>query len=78
MNKKVQSKNALVFIFATVVLDTVGIGIIFPIMPDLLADLGYKNIAEPELDPQGFLSKTYGFFVCPPTPLQPLEEYDAL
>ena len=33
--------------------------------------------AEPELDPQGFLSRTYGFFVCPPTPLQPLEEYDA-
>jgi hypothetical protein len=34
--------------------------------------------ADPELDPQGFLSKTYGFLVCPPTPLQPLEEYEAL
>ena len=33
--------------------------------------------AEPELDPQGFLSNTYGFFVCPPTPLQPLDEKDA-
>ena len=33
--------------------------------------------ADPELDPQGFLSNTYGFFVCPPTPLQPLDEKDA-
>ena len=31
MAKKIQSKNALAFIFATVVLDTIGIGIIFPI-----------------------------------------------
>ena len=34
--------------------------------------------ADPELDPQGFRSKTYGFFVCPPSPLQPLLEKDAL
>ena len=33
--------------------------------------------ADPELEPQGFLSNTYGFFVCPPTPLQPLDEYEA-
>src|SRR5205085_11775983 len=29
---------------------------------------------EPELDPQGFRSSTYGFFACPPRPLQPLDE----
>src|SRR5215203_6889843 len=28
----------------------------------------------PELDPHGFRSRTYGFFVCPPRPLQPLVE----
>jgi len=34
--------------------------------------------ADPELDPHGLRSKTYGFFVCPPSPLQPLLENDAL
>src|ERR1700693_3936121 len=29
---------------------------------------------EPELEPQGFRSSTYGFFACPPRPLQPLDE----
>src|SRR6266516_1110198 len=29
---------------------------------------------EPELDPEGLRSNAYGFFVCPPRPLQPLEE----
>src|SRR5215210_329424 len=29
---------------------------------------------EPELDPQGFRSRTYGFFACPPRPLHPLVE----
>src|SRR6185437_4198602 len=28
----------------------------------------------PELEPQGLRSSTYGFFVCPPRPLQPLDE----
>src|SRR6185436_17897385 len=27
--------------------------------------------AEPELEPEGFRSRTYGFFVSPPRPLQP-------
>src|ERR1041384_133840 len=31
---------------------------------------------EPELDPHGFRSSAYGFFVCPPRPLQPLEDFD--
>ena len=30
--------------------------------------------AEPELDPHGFRSNTYGFLVCPFIALQPLEE----
>ena len=29
---------------------------------------------EPALDPQGLLLGSYGFLVCPPRPLQPLEE----
>jgi len=29
---------------------------------------------EPELEPQGFRSSTYGFLACPPRPLQPLDE----
>src|SRR5207244_12923453 len=29
---------------------------------------------EPELDPEGLRSNAYGFFVCPPRPLHPLEE----
>src|ERR1041385_2788531 len=28
----------------------------------------------PELEPHGFRSSTYGFFVCPPRPLQPLDD----
>src|SRR4051812_6569469 len=31
---------------------------------------------EPELDPHGFRSSTYGFFACPPRPLHPLVECD--
>src|SRR5215813_3085364 len=29
---------------------------------------------DPELDPEGFLSRAYGFLVWPPRPLQPLDE----
>ncbi len=58
MKKKTQSKNALVFIFCTVILDTIGIGIIFPIMPDLLFDLGFQNIADAAFW-AGLLSASY-------------------
>ena len=37
------------FIFFTVVLDITGIGIIFPIMPDLLEELGIENVADAAL-----------------------------
>src|SRR5262249_10997562 len=30
---------------------------------------------EPELEPHGLRSSEYGFFVCPPRPLQPLVEW---
>src|SRR5882672_6642699 len=30
---------------------------------------------DPELDPHGFRSSTYGFFACSPRPLQPLVEW---
>src|SRR5437867_10351000 len=30
---------------------------------------------EPELEPHGLRSSAYGFFVCPPRPLQPLLEW---
>ena len=40
------SRNrAITFIFMTVVLDITGIGIIFPIMPELLEELGLVNVA---------------------------------
>src|SRR6476659_1004403 len=29
---------------------------------------------EPELEPHGLRSREYGFFVCPPRPLQPLDD----
>src|SRR5215813_14344489 len=29
---------------------------------------------DPELEPQGLRSSEYGFFVCPPRPLQPLDD----
>src|SRR5262245_53247573 len=30
----------------------------------------------PELEPHGLRSSTYGFLVCPPRPLQPLDDLD--
>ena len=37
---------ALVFIFTTVTVDAIGIGIIIPVMPDLLIDVGSGTLAE--------------------------------
>src|SRR5512136_1887719 len=42
------------------------------------ARLAATATAEPELEPEGFRSRAYGFFVCPPRPLQPLVECDDL
>src|SRR5256885_11897194 len=38
------------------------------------ARLAATAAPEPELDPDGLRSSAYGFFVCPPRPLQPLDE----
>src|SRR5687767_9647040 len=45
-------------------------------IPDLLTRprVAATAPADPELDPHGFLSSTYGFFAWPPLPLQPLED----
>src|SRR5262249_56857919 len=38
------------------------------------ARLAATAAPDPELDPDGVRSSAYGFLVCPPRPLQPLEE----
>src|SRR4029453_1964689 len=35
---------------------------------------GAATTPEPELEPHGLRSRTYGMFVCPPMPLQPLDD----
>lgn len=39
-------KNALTFIFITILIDVIGLGIIIPVLPDLLKELTGKNISE--------------------------------
>lgn len=41
-----QNRGALWFILATILLDAVGIGIVFPIMPDLMERVGAANTAD--------------------------------
>ena len=40
------SRLPLIFIIATVVLDTIGIGLIFPVMPDLMAQVTHGTLSE--------------------------------
>ena len=51
-------KKSVIVIFFTVVLDIIGIGIIFPIIPDLLEDLGINNISSAAIW-GGLLSASY-------------------
>ena len=44
-----KTKAAITFIFVTVVLDITGIGIIFPIMPELLQELGLDSVSKAAL-----------------------------
>ena len=62
-----KKNNAIVIIFMTVVLDITGIGIIFPIMPDLLQELGIDSVATAALW-GGLLSTSYAImqFLCSP------------
>src|SRR5205823_745030 len=41
---------------------------------ETVARLAAMAAADPELEPQGVRSSTYGFRPCPPRPLQPLDE----
>jgi len=41
-----ENKKALLFILATILLDAIGVGIVFPIMPDLMAHVGAGTTAD--------------------------------
>lgn len=60
-------RHALVFIFFTILLDTIGFGIILPVMPRLLTALTGETTAQVTLI-AGFLLTTYAVlqFVCGP------------
>ena len=62
-----KTNSAISVIFFTVVLDITGIGIIFPIMPDLLQELGVTSISAAALW-GGILSTSYAImqFLCSP------------
>lgn len=64
---KSTEKNALTFIFITVLIDVIGIGLIIPVVPDLLKDLGYTAIDE-EARIGGYLTFAYAIFnfLCAP------------
>lgn len=49
MTKRSTSKAGMGFATTTIFVDAIGIGLIFPIMPDLLADLGITNISDAAL-----------------------------
>ena len=61
------AKNALAFIFLTVLIDTIGFGIIMPVMPQLLTQLSGAPMAQATLI-AGWLLTTYAVlqFACGP------------
>src|SRR5262245_12699826 len=60
-------KHALTFIFFTVLIDTIGFGVVMPVMPNLLMAMTGKSAADVTLV-AGFLLTTYAAlqFVCGP------------
>ncbi len=62
-----KKNSAIAVIFMTVVLDITGIGIIFPIMPDLIQELGIASVSAAALW-GGILSTSYAImqFLCSP------------
>ncbi|MFT3727797.1 MAG: TCR/Tet family MFS transporter [Terricaulis sp.] len=60
-------KHALTFIFFTVLIDTIGFGVVMPVMPKLLMSMTGKSAADVTLV-AGFLLTTYAAlqFVCGP------------
>ncbi len=63
-----KSRLPFVFVIITLLLDSVGIGIIIPVMPDLVQDLTGGSISSAALW-GGFLATTYAVmqFICGPT-----------
>ena len=61
------SKHALAFIFLTVLIDTIGFGIIMPVMPQLVVELTGKSLADATFI-GGWLLTSYAMmqFVCGP------------
>ena len=61
------SKHALAFIFLTVLIDTIGFGIILPVMPQLIVELTGETVAHATLIAGGLLT-TYAVlqFACGP------------
>jgi DHA1 family tetracycline resistance protein-like MFS transporter len=64
---KHHSPHALAFIFVTVLIDTIGFGIIMPVTPQLIMDLTGQGIGEASLD-GGWLAFAYAIaqFLCGP------------
>lgn len=61
------SKHALAFVFLTVLIDTIGFGIVMPVMPQLIVELTGKQIAEATFI-GGWLLTSYAVmqFICGP------------
>lgn len=61
-------RNAVLFVFVTVLLDAIGIGIIIPVMPDLLTELSNLPLSEAAYW-GGYLTFVYALmqFLCSPT-----------
>ena len=41
-----QNKNAMLFIFLTILIDCIGLGIIIPVLPELIKQITNGNISE--------------------------------
>jgi DHA1 family tetracycline resistance protein-like MFS transporter len=61
------SKHALAFIFLTILIDTIGFGIVMPVMPQLLVEITGQSLSDVTIL-AGFLLTTYAVlqFVCGP------------
>ena len=61
------SKHALTFIFLTILIDTIGFGIVMPVMPQLLVEITGRTLPEVTIL-AGWLLTTYAVlqFVCGP------------
>lgn len=46
MNQSTKTTNPVIFIFITILIDSIGIGIVFPVMPDLLMNMMHINETE--------------------------------